>query len=547
MADLQPRVLVRDLYGNEREVGVSGSPFSIGRQADNDLVLLDNGISRRHATIEQRPDGFYLLDSQSRFGTTVNGERIQERLLRSGDEIRLGVSDSYLLVFLADQFSGPNLRDLVGKVSASPAEQLRHLNLLLEVAQMLCKIPALDEVIKTVVDSALQITNTERGLLFLRDDEGNLQLRLAHGKGGVELGTAITDYSREVVEKVAASGREEVVLEDTLTGKASNETGIIQGLTRSIVAVPLQKASLADNADQTGAGLPQMLGVLYLESTQQAASLTGLDRQVLQTLAFEGATVIENARMFRLSREQEKMQRELDVARSIQQGLLPRELPQSSYFEAAAFTIPTQTVGGDYYDLIPLPGDRCAFSVADVSGKGLSAAMLATTLQGAFAALAGADLPLEELFSRANAFLCARVPMGMYATLFYGVLDWQGTFQYVNAGHAQPLLVRAAGAMEPLLSSSLPLGLFSGVSFLVDTVHLQLGDKILIYSDGVTDSRNAAGDLFGDERLRSIWEWSVPESPRESCQRILSVVHAFVGTAPQADDLTLLALRYGAP
>lgn len=173
--------------------------------------------------------------------------------------------------------------------------------------------------------------------------------------------------------------------------------------------------------------------------------------------------------------------------------------------------------------------------------------MLATTLQGAFAALASADLPLEELFSRANAFLCARVPLGMYATMFYGVLDPLGTFQYVNAGHTQPLVVRASGGIELLPSSSLPLGLFSGVPFLVDGVQLQEGDKILIYSDGVTDARNVPGDMFGDERLKTIWGWSAPESPRESCQRILSVVHDFVGTAPQADDLTLLALRYGAP
>lgn len=331
MADVQPRLMVKDLYGNEREVRVSSSPFSIGRQADNDLVLLDNGISRHHATLEQRPEGFFLLDAQSRFGTTVNGERVQERLLQNGDQIRLGVSDAYLLVFVMDQVSGPNLRELVGKVSTSPGEQLRHLNLLLEVAQMLCKIPALDEVLKTLVDSALQITNTERGLLFLRNEAGLLQLRLAHGKGGVELGTAITDYSQSVVEKVAASGREEVVLEEAGTGKASKETGIFKGLTRGIVAVPLQKASLAENPDQTGAALPELLGVLYLESTQQIASLTGLDRQVLQTLAFEGATVIENARMFRLSREQEKMQRELDVARSIQQGLLPRNFLRAPF------------------------------------------------------------------------------------------------------------------------------------------------------------------------------------------------------------------------
>src|SRR5207249_4812495 len=146
--------------------------------------------------------------------------------------------------------------------------------------------------------------------------------------------------------------------------------------------------------------MPQLLGVLYLETRLHAASVTKLHREVLQVLVLEGATVIENTRLLRRAAEQERTQHELTLASGIQRSLLPHVLPQTREFELYALTRPSRTVGGDYYDVIPLPGDRYGLAVADVSGKGLPAAMLAVMLQGAFDAVAAGDPDLEELFQR---------------------------------------------------------------------------------------------------------------------------------------------------
>jgi len=543
-----PRLVVRDAAGNDREVEITRTPFTLGRQSDNDLVLLDSRISRRHAQVVQDEGGYVIEDAGSRHGTFVNSERISTSPLKSGDQISLGVTDSYQLTFVAGQVVLPKLLEQFGKASGSSVPQLQHLGLLLQMAQMLNRAPAREEVLTMLVDSAIQLTDAERGLLFLLDDAKELKLRLARGRGGVFLSTRLTDYSQAVVLRVMQTGREEVTIEEEKTGRAAHETAIIQSGMRGIVAVPLQKHAVMEMTGETMIRTaPEMLGLLYLDSRSRATSLTGLDRQVLQTFAVEGATVIENARMFRLTREQERIQHQLDLARNIQQGLLPRQLPQGDFFELQAITMPCHTVGGDYYDVIRLPNDRLGLTVADVSGKGWPAAMVAAMLQGAFTAVASGDPPLEELFRRVNEFLCERTPPEMFATIFYGVLDRSGNFHWVNAGHASPLVLRTDGSVEQLDSSNFPLGFFPRVPFGVQSSHLDPGAHVLVFSDGVTEAQNADSELFGEKRLQTLLEGLVGLSSRELCSRVVAAVQDYVGSAPQADDLTLTVLGFTAP
>lgn len=543
-----PRLLVRDAAGNEREVEIARTPFTLGRQSDQDLVMLDSRISRHHAQIIQKDDGYAIEDMGSRHGTFVNNQQIEAQPLKSGDRISLGITDSYQLTFVSDQVVLPKLLEQLGKASEGASPQLQHLGLLLQMAQMLNRAPALEEVLTLLVDSAIQLTDAERGMLFLRDDSGELQLRLARGRGGVYLTAGLTDYSQDAIDRVMNSGREEVRLEEEVSGRPANETAIIRGNARGIVAVPLQKHAMTEMTGETVIQTaPELLGVLYLDSRSRATSLTGLDRQVLQTFAVEGATVIENARLFRVTREQERLQHQISLARNIQQGLLPRQLPQSNFYQLEAITMPCQTVGGDYYDVIRLPDERLGLTVADVSGKGLPAAMLATLLQGAFDAVASGDPDLEALFSRVNDFLCERTPPEMFATIFYGVLDRFGHFTFINAGHATPLVLRCTGAVTRLDSSNFPLGLFRGVSFTVERVQLEKGDQVLIFSDGVTEAQDSNLELFGETRLKEFLEDSGCPTAHEMCRKVVAVVQKFVGSAPQADDLTLTVLRYGAP
>jgi serine phosphatase RsbU (regulator of sigma subunit) len=550
MADALAHLLVREnASGIDRDVQITRPVFTLGRQGDNDLVLLDNRISRRHAQILHTPEGFRIEDCGSRHGTFVNGDRVEDtRLLKGGDQISLGVSDAYKVTFVAEEAVLPGLLQEIGKAAESPAPQLHHLNLLLQMAQMLHRGPALEEVLTTLVDSAVQLASAERGLLFLTDEEGTLRLRLARGRGGTYLPSDSVEYSQSIVERVRRFRHEEVTLEDESTGRPAQETGVISSLARGVVAVPLQKLQMMEMSGETvRQAVPELLGVLYLESRTHAASVTGLDRQVLQTLAVESATVIENARLFRVARESERSQHELAVARTIQQGLLPRQLPKTDYFELKAVTMPCRTVGGDYYDVIPLPTGRYGITVADVSGKGLPAAMMAVTLQGVFSGFASADPSLPDLFGRVNTFLCERTPMDMYATVFYGVLHRSGLLNFVNAGHVPPLIIRSAGGVEALDFANFPLGMFPGVEFEICSAQLEPGDQVFIFSDGVTEAQNAAHDFFGEERLTQILEACGAQPGHSLCSNVVAAVRDFVGEAPPADDLTVTALRFMRP
>jgi phosphoserine phosphatase RsbU/P len=543
MPESLPHLMVRDAGGNEREVEIVRTPFTLGRQSDNDLVLLDSRISRHHAQIIQNDQGYAIEDLGSRHGTYVNNERVTTTVLKTGDQISLGVVDSYQLSFMAEQVVLPQLLEKIGKAAESAAPQLQHLGLLLQMAQMLHRAPALEEVLTMLVDSAIKLTDAERGLLFLVEEGGELRLRLARGHGGNYLKTETLEYSRSAVGRVMKSGREEVLLEEEMTGRAAHDTAIITGGVRGLVVVPLQKHPMMEMTGETIVQTaPEIVGVLYLDSRTHATSLTGLDRQVLQTFAVEGATVIENARLFRLTREQERIQYQFSLARDIQQGLLPRELPRSDFFELQAITMPCQMVGGDYYDVIPLGQDRLGITVADVSGKGLPAAMMAATLQGAFAAVAAGDPELKDLFKRVNDFVCARTPTEMYATIFYGVLARDGKFGFVNAGHNSPFVLRANGTVDYLESSNFPLGLFDTAEFKVEAAQLEKGDQVLIFSDGVPEAQDVNHELFGENRLKEYLGKLGGETA--VCSKVVAAVQEFVGSAPQADDLTLVVLRF---
>ena len=170
--------------------------------------------------------------------------------------------------------------------------------------------------------------------------------------------------------------------------------------------------------------------------------------------------------------------------------------------------------------------------------------MLAAMLQGAFTAVASGDPPLEELFRRVNEFLCERTPPEMFATIFYGVLDRSGIFNWVNAGHASPMILEPDGSVRQLDSSNFPLGFFPRVPFAVESCQLALGSHVLIFSDGVTEAQDASAELFGEARLKTLLEGLAGHSSRELCSRVVAAVQDYVGSAPQADDLTLTVLGF---
>jgi serine phosphatase RsbU (regulator of sigma subunit) len=326
-------------------------------------------------------------------------------------------------------------------------------------------------------------------------------------------------------------------------GRAPGNT-IIDLELRSVVCVPLVRVNLS------GTTTTQMLsvakanaGVLYMDSRVMTVDLAGGNRELLQTLAIEASTILENARLIEEERAKQRIEEELDVARRIQQSLTPRSLPQEGWFVCCGSSESSHQVGGDYYDVVAIGPDTWSLVVADVSGKGVSSALLASFLQGAFlSASCATDIP--EVFARVNTFLNDRAETGKYATLFYSKLDIEGHLSYTNAGHCAPLLVRADGEIEKLEASSMPVGLMPGETFALEHRDLAPGDRIVLYSDGVTEAQNGAGEFFGRRRLRNAIQHAARASCAELHTAIQKAIVNFTAGAEQADDLTLLVVEY---
>jgi len=219
-------------------------------------------------------------------------------------------------------------------------------------------------------------------------------------------------------------------------------------------------------------------------------------------------------------------------------------LPNLPDVAVAGSTLSCHSVGGDCFDVIELGGGRHGFFVGDVSGKGISAALLATLLQGVFFTTAAMDISLSGVFSRVNQYLCERSGEDRYATVFYGILDKLGRFEYINAGHVPPLVRKKSGALEGLGSANFPVGMFAEAEYQSARVNLDPGDFLVIYTDGVSEASNTENDFFEESRLRQILESFAGTTVEELAQAVRDGVKAFTQGAPQSDDITILAIQY---
>src|SRR3990170_4855977 len=285
-------------------------------------------------------------------------------------------------------------------------------------------------------------------------------------------------------------------------------------------------------------------GAISLDSRLTGQPFSDTDKQMLRSLALQAAGVIENARLFTAARDKERMDQELSIARDIQQALLPKRFRVYDTFQVAGINIPSQQVGGDYYDLIEAPGERYAFVVADVCGKGISAALLTSTLQGALAAMVELGQSASEVARHLNRYLCRHAGVKKFATFFCGVLEPGGRFDYVNAGHVPALWLPRAGELTPLRAGSYPLGLFEDDDYPAQSLAWQPGDTLVLYTDGFTEAMNPAGESYGVERLTKAVEGFRHNPVEELADAILGAVREFAGGTPPGDDMTLLVVRY---
>jgi len=538
-------VVVVDPSGHRSTVAIETLPFRIGRQADNQIVLRDNRASRVHAQIVHDGNDYWLDDLNSRHGTYVNGARVQRHHLQDSDRIEFGSTDSYQLIFIG---SGGKVARLIDHFpeSAKAGGKLGKLKAVMEVARALQASLPTQDVLAAVIDAALAVTGAERGFLLLRNDD-ELEMKVARDNAGKALAESDLKVPRRIIRKALEQRRDLLSMSFDhagATGVRAEHTAAALDL-RSVVCVPLIRIRAGVMEETTAiSAANETVGVIYMDSRLGVADLSAGNRELLQTLALEASTILDNARLLEEGRERQKIEEELKVARHIQQSLYPRSLPSEGWFLACGSSAPSLQVGGDYYDVLRVNESCWAVAVADVSGKGVSSALLACYLQGALSAASHSAHTIQQTMELINRFLVERAEGEKYATVFHCTLEGDGRLRYVNAGHCAPLVVSSDGRLRSLETTGVPLGLIPGVTFEVAETTLLAGDKLIIYSDGVTEARGTGSEFYGADRLRRVITMNAPHPWEHIHDAILDDVRAFTQNTPQADDVTLVVLEY---
>ncbi len=513
-------------------------PFTLGRSADRSLTLSNPHISRAHALIDRDADGYFVRDTGSRHGTFVNGVPITSIRLRNQDILALGTPDQAYTFEQEEQES--STRVLIAQFSGSrdkaagQQSDLSTLALFLKAAQSLNQHGALQDVLRTMLEYTIRLTGAERGFVFLGDDAESLRLECAQDRSGRDIlggrevlrdgegtdaglaqdleGLAI---SHSTVREAARSQLEFIVSNVTEESAAGHESLIVHAI-RSVAAIPLR-----------GQNSNRLLGLLYLDThipdlhrtatrEERPAREGALDsstgpfsrtnKEILSAIAHQAATLLENLRMLEAERESVLLRKELELAASIQQQIIPRHLTQFPFARLSARSVPCTGVGGDFYDVIPIAGGFVAM-VGDVCGKGVPAAILASMIHGMIHAQITTGASLIETVQSVNSFFCSRAPYEKYFTL--AILRYAGpemaaalhgeatNVELINGGHVSPMIVRADGRIETVDDGDMPVGLLGFATYHTISLNLERGDRLVLLSDGISEAEDMDGVQFG--------------------------------------------------
>jgi serine phosphatase RsbU (regulator of sigma subunit)/pSer/pThr/pTyr-binding forkhead associated (FHA) protein len=524
--------------------------LSLGRSAENDLAYPeDPWLSRYHLSFEQNAGNWFVKDCASRNGTVVNATNLKgSHKMKAGDRIYAG----HLTIEVRESAGEPR-RPVISFVAKEEEKITREATLLTSLDKVLDKAGAtdreapdaslntskvvralihagqelaghrpLEKLFSVILKLALSAVEAKRGVILTLED-GDLMVRASEG-AGFSISTAVRD--RVLAEKCS------LLISDAQVDDAlRQQKSIVMHRVRSMMAVPLQTGD-------------RVIGLIYVDNSTFIRPFSQEDLDLLTVMANVAAIRIEHARLAEVEQAEKLMELELTQASEIQQTLLPTEAPEYAGYDLAGYNLPCRTVGGDYYDFVPYKDGRLALVVGDVSGKGLPAALLMSSLQARVQMLRETNPDPGAAVTTLNRSLAERCPLGKFITFFYALLDTQtGKLRYSNAGHNYPLLLRAGGKVEQLTGSGMVMGLFPSVFYEVRETILEPGDLLALYSDGVTEATTAEGVEFGEEGLGRF----LSEKKSETCSQIVTSlvdhVRKWRASTSFTDDFTIVLVR----
>ncbi len=536
-------ILIYTPDGKKRSVALEGNRFTIGRSSAADLCFSDDsGLSRLHVAFERSDSGFLVRDLKSKNGTIVNGSRIGEtRDLQPNDKVSCG---HLLIVFEPPRRSSPavvfvdedtaqtsgativtNLGGVLNEARKSNGVS-SHLSALIQAGNELASERPLEDLFPVILQLSTEAVSAGRGVL-LTVENGTLVERASKGEN-FKISSAVRD-------RVLESKLSVLVRDTTLDDALRERQSIVAAHVRTLMAVPLQTRD-------------RVLGLIYVDSPSIRREFTKDDLNLLTVMGNVASNRIEHARLAEVEQARKLIERELEQAEAIQRSALPAGAPSVAGLDIAGHNAASRTVGGDYYDFFTDGEGRAAMMVADVSGKGMPAALMAMALQARvqplFQILPTAPGALGTAMERLNRLTTANCPPGKFITLFACVADGKsGSLDCCCAGHNPPLIVRADGSFEVLRDGGPVMGVFRDLTYPQSRAHLAPEDLIIIYSDGITEACSGEDEEFEIENLARTVVAHRARSAKQIIEAVLEAVREWTHDAPPADDITVIVVK----
>ncbi len=524
--------------GRRRSLRLRSQQVLAGRDETNcDLVLDDPTCSRRHFRVHATGPGTFLLeDLHSHNGTFVNGRRVQDHHLRHGDEIQAGRCTITFYDVPETPATTLVLRDGeddLGDVSVyrqKPSVTESRLAQLLDLTSRMVGAFERRDLLERAMDICIETLHFERGLIVEsagpRGEWHTTVIRnVRRGPADAEL-----TVSRSILARAIQRGERSIINNDL---EADMTQSMVEHRIRSAMCVPITWQD-------------QILGALYGDSVKTGEEYTEEDINFLAGLAAQIGAALKTSQLVEQEHRRIQMENDLTIARQIQEGLFPHDLPRCEGVRVMAYNSPGRNVSGDYYDVIPLGPKRLAAVIADVSGNGVAAAMLMANLQAAVRVTLPETDNLTTVVRRLNTLVCDNAIEGRFITGLICIVDLERrTLSYVSAGHYPPYRVTLDGRIETLpLQPGLPLGVEHDADYpIVDLALGPEGCSLFLFTDGVPESLNAQDEFFGLGRIETLLQRHAQAQPAELVASFRRTLGEFTGHTLHSDDMTLMAIR----
>jgi sigma-B regulation protein RsbU (phosphoserine phosphatase) len=401
------------------------------------------------------------------------------------------------------------------------------LRLIVEISRKLSTETELNEILDFIMDSAREVTDYDAAGIFLFDEESQAT-RCVAGRGYRESFRIEAPFDNHlgIVGWVISTGESVIAAEVEDNPHYLN----LRAETRSQLTVPIMSAD-------------KVIGAFNLES-DQADNFAEKDLEWLTVLATQVAISIDKARLQLELLEKRRLDEELRIAREVQLSLLPTAAPKLDGLDIAGINVPSRNIGGDYYDFIPIVSGHLGIVIADVAGKGIPASLIMASFRAFLRAEIRNNYSISTIFARVNNLLHEILQPHQFVTAFYGVLDLgRRRFTFSNAGHNPPLLLRPDGKWRQLKSGGLILGIFEGASYDEEFIDLMPGDLFILYTDGLVEAENKAGQMFGRKRLERLVRTHAHLRAAALCETIYQEMRRFTKESRLDDDTTIVVAK----